>query len=125
MSFFIPFLLLLPSEDAGTPRDKGQAVHLPEVRGVIATQVRFSDTARQKVAAEEARDHFEGVRAGLRQGFLNRQNEALARVGTVQFRGCSAESQGGAVTQGQSPGAGERDTIDCAARAGRSEGTIP
>ena len=51
VSFFIPFLLLLPAEDAGTPRDKGQAVHLPEVRGVIATRVRFSDAAKQKVAA--------------------------------------------------------------------------
>jgi hypothetical protein len=50
MSFFIPFLLLLPSGDAGTPRDKGKAVRLPEVRGVIATPVRFSDTAGQKVA---------------------------------------------------------------------------
>ena len=50
MSFFIPFLLLFPSGDAGTPRDKDKPVRLPEVRGVIATQVRFTDAASQKVA---------------------------------------------------------------------------
>jgi hypothetical protein len=50
MSFFIPFLLFLPLGDVGTPRDKGKTVRLPEVRGVIATQVRFSDTGSRKVA---------------------------------------------------------------------------
>jgi plasmid stabilization system protein ParE len=33
--------------------------------------------------AEEARDHLEGQRAGLGQAFLDRLNEALARIGAM------------------------------------------
>ena len=33
--------------------------------------------------AEEARDHFEVLRAGLGQAFLDRLNEVLARVGAM------------------------------------------
>jgi len=33
--------------------------------------------------AEEVRDHFDSLRTGLGQTFLDRLNEALARIGTM------------------------------------------
>src|SRR5262245_7463297 len=50
MSFFVSLLFLLSSGDVGAPRENGKPIRLPEVRGVIAAPVRFSDKASQKIA---------------------------------------------------------------------------